>query len=146
MAYKVLDKLNPASLVSPISYSDCYNTIYFSHSGLVSVLRTFSFSPCPRLWDIFFSLTIQLFLLLFANYRQYWILISYCYFCCSLALSYPTICDPMHCCMPGFPVLRYLPKFAQIHVHWVSDAIQPSHPLSPLSPPALNVTSTKNLN
>ena len=38
---------------------------------------------------------------------------------------------------PGFPVLHYLPEFAQTHVHWVSDAIQPSHSLSPLSPPAL---------
>ena len=39
----------------------------------------------------------------------------------------PTLCDPT----PGFPVLRYLPEFAQIHVHWVGDAIQPSHPLLP---------------
>ena len=39
---------------------------------------------------------------------------------------------------PGFPVLSWHPEFAQIHVHRVSDAIQPSHPLSLLSPPALN--------
>ena len=38
----------------------------------------------------------------------------------------------MDCRTPGFPVLHYLPEFAQIHVHWVDDAIQPSHPLSPL--------------
>ena len=37
----------------------------------------------------------------------------------------------MDCSMPDFPVLPYLPEFAQIHVHWVSDAIQPSHPLPP---------------
>ena len=42
--------------------------------------------------------------------------------------------DPMDCSMPGFPVLRCLPEFAQAHVHWVSDAIQPSHPLSFPSP------------
>ena len=42
---------------------------------------------------------------------------------------------------PGFPVLHHLPEFAQTHVHWVSDAIQPSHPLSPPSPPALNLSS-----
>ena len=41
-----------------------------------------------------------------------------------------TLCDPMNCSMPGFPVLHSLPVFAQTHVHWVSDAIQPSHPLS----------------
>ena len=42
--------------------------------------------------------------------------------------------------MPGFPVLHYLPKFAQTHVHCVSDAIQPSHPLSSPSPPAFNLS------
>ena len=44
------------------------------------------------------------------------------------------------CSTPGFPVLHYLPAFAQTHVYWVSDAIQPSHPLSPPSPPALNLS------
>ena len=44
------------------------------------------------------------------------------------------ICDPMDGSMLGFPVHHYPPEFAQIHVHWVSDAIQPSHPLSPSSP------------
>ena len=53
-------------------------------------------------------------------------------FCCSVAKSYPTLCDPMDSSMPGFPVLHYLLKFAQTHVHWVGDAIQPSHPLLPL--------------
>ena len=42
--------------------------------------------------------------------------------------------------MPGFPVLHHLPQFAQIHVHWVADAIQPSHPLSSSSHPALNLS------
>ena len=46
---------------------------------------------------------------------------------------------PLDCSTPGFPVLHYLPEFAQTHVHWVSDAIQPSHPLSP-SFPALNLS------
>ena len=59
--------------------------------------------------------------------------------CCSGAKSCPTLCDPMNCSTPGFPVLHYLPEFAQTHVHLVGDAIQPSHPLSPLSPPALNL-------
>ena len=44
------------------------------------------------------------------------------------------LCDPMDFSTPGFPVLHYLPEFAQTHVHWVSDAIQPSHPLSLTSP------------
>ena len=50
--------------------------------------------------------------------------------------SCPTLCHPMDCCMPGFLVLRHLLELAQIHVHWVSDTIQPSWPLSsPSSPP-----------
>ena len=44
------------------------------------------------------------------------------------------LCNPMDCSMPGFPVLHYFPEFAQAHVYWVDDAIQPSHPLSPASP------------
>ena len=45
---------------------------------------------------------------------------------CSVAESCLTLCNPMNCSTPGFPVLHYLPEFAQTHVHWVSDAIQPS--------------------
>ena len=51
----------------------------------------------------------------------------------------PTLCDPtMDCSMAGFPVLHQLPEIAQTPVHWVSDAIQPSHPLPSPSPPAFN--------
>jgi len=51
-------------------------------------------------------------------------------FICFLAAQlYPTLCDLMDCSTPGFPVLHYLPEFAQTHVHWVDDGIQPSHPL-----------------
>ena len=58
--------------------------------------------------------------------------------CCSVAQSYPTLCNPMDCSTPGSLVLHYLREFAQTQVHWVNDAIQPSHPLSPTSPPALS--------
>ena len=58
--------------------------------------------------------------------------------CYSLAKSCPPLCNPMDCSMPGFHILHYLPEFAQIHVHWVGDAIQPSHLLSSPSPPAFN--------
>ena len=54
--------------------------------------------------------------------------------CYSVAKLCPTLCDPMNCSTPGFPVLHYLLEFAQIHVHWVGDVIQPSHPLPPPSP------------
>ena len=55
-------------------------------------------------------------------------------------VSAMTLCDPMDCNTPGFPVLHCLLEFAQIHVRWVSSAIQPSHPLSPASPPALSLS------
>ena len=56
-----------------------------------------------------------------------------------------TICHPMNCSTPGFSVHHYLPEFAQTHVHCVCDAIQPSHPLWPPSPPALNLSQHQGL-
>ena len=47
-----------------------------------------------------------------------------------------TLCDPIDCSMPGLPVPHHLPEFAQVHVHCISDAVQPSHPLMPSSPSA----------
>ena len=51
----------------------------------------------------------------------------------------------MNCSTPGFPVHHQLPELAQTHVHWVSDAIQPSHPLSSPSPPAFNISQHQGL-
>ena len=53
--------------------------------------------------------------------------------CCSVTRSCPTIRDPKDCSIPGFLGRHHLPEFAQTYVHWVSDTIQPSHPLSSLS-------------
>ena len=58
----------------------------------------------------------------------------------SVAQSCPTLCDPIDCSTPGLPVHSQLPEFTQTHVHWVGDAIQPSHPLSSPSPPAFNLS------
>ena len=58
----------------------------------------------------------------------------------SVAQSCPTLCDPMDCSTPGLPVHHQLPELTQTHVHRVGDAIQPSHPLSSPSPPALNLS------
>ena len=63
----------------------------------------------------------------------------------SVTQSCLTLCNPLDCSAPGFPVFHYLPEFAQTHVHWVSDAIQPSHPLSPPSPPALSLSHHQGL-
>ena len=57
----------------------------------------------------------------------------------------PTVCEPMDCSTPGLPVHHQLPELAQTHVHQVSDAIQPSHPLLPASPPAINLSQHQGL-
>ena len=66
-----------------------------------------------------------------------------CCNCCSVTQSCPILCNPMDCSTPGIPVPHHLPEFAQTHVHWVSHAIQPSHPLSSPSPPVFNIPSIR---
>ena len=63
----------------------------------------------------------------------------------SVAQSCPTLCNPMNHSMPGLPVHHQLLEFTQIHVHWVRDAIQPSHPLSSPSPPAPTLSQHQSL-
>ena len=63
----------------------------------------------------------------------------------SVAQSCPALCDYMNCSMPGFHVHHQLLELAQTYVHWVSDAIQPSHPLSSLSLPAFNLSHHQGL-
>ena len=61
------------------------------------------------------------------------------------SLSRVWLCDPINCSMPDLPVHHHLPELTQTHVHWVGDAIQPSHPLSSPSPPALNPSQHQSL-
>ena len=63
----------------------------------------------------------------------------------SVAQSCPTLCDPLNRSTSGLPVHHQLPGFTQTHVHRVSDAIQPSHPLSSPSPPAPNPSQNQSL-
>ena len=63
----------------------------------------------------------------------------------SVAQLCPTLCDPMNRSTPGLPVHHQLPESTQTHVHRVNDAIQPSHPLSSPSPPALNLSQHQGL-
>ena len=63
----------------------------------------------------------------------------------SVAQSRPTLCDPVNRSTPGLPVHHQLPEFIQTHVHRVSDAIQPSHPLPAPSPPAPNPSQHQSL-
>ena len=63
--------------------------------------------------------------------------------CCSVTNSCPTLHDPMACSIPGLPVLHHLPEF--VHVHWICDTIQASHPLSPSSPCTFNLYQHQGL-
>ena len=63
----------------------------------------------------------------------------------SVTQSCPTLCDSMNCSTPGLPVHHQLPEFTQTHVHRVSDAIQPSHPLLSPSPLAPNPSQHQSL-
>ena len=68
-----------------------------------------------------------------------------CYCCSAAPQSCPTLCNPVDCSTPGFPVPHHLPKFAQVHVHCIGDTIQPSHPLTPPSLPAFNLSQHQGL-
>ena len=63
----------------------------------------------------------------------------------SVAQSCPTLCDPVDCSTSGLPVHHQFLEFTQTHVHWVSDAIQPSHPLSSPSSPTFSLSQRQNL-
>ena len=83
--------------------------------------------------------------------QHHWIIFSsYLIFSVSLSVSSvaqscQTLCDPMNHSTPGLPLLHQLLQFTQTHVHRVSDAIQPSHPLSCPSPPAPNPSQHQSL-
>ena len=101
-------------------YSELFGLLYFLHP-FVNLIRIYWEVPQARLgfWKIF------------------------C--CCSVIKMCPTLWDPMDCSTPGLPDLLYLPEFAQTHVSWVGDVIQPSHLLLPPSPPALNLCQNQGL-
>ena len=69
----------------------------------------------------------------------------YIYSCCSVPKSCLSLCGPMDCSIARLPVLQHLPEFAQTHIHWVSDTILPSHPLSSPSLPAFNLYQHQGL-
>ena len=71
--------------------------------------------------------------------------LTICYQFSSVAQLCLSLCDPMDCSTPGLPVHHQLPESTQTHVHWVGDAIQPSHSLLPPSPPAFNLSQHQGL-
>jgi len=72
--------------------------------------------------------------------------ISFSWHCCSpVAKMYLTLCNPMNGSTPGFPVFHCLLEFAQTHIHWIDDVIDPSNPLSLPFPPAFNLSQHQGL-
>ena len=91
--------------------------VLFDLNCLIMLIAYLSTSFCPWGMD---TLVLELMLI----------------YCCSVTKLCQALCDPMDCSTAGFPVLYHLPEFAQSHVHWVGDAIQPSHPLLAPSVPS----------
>ena len=80
-----------------------------------------------------------------ASQSQTWLKWLSVWFSSVQSLNCVWLCDPMDCSTPGLPVRHQLPEFTQTHVHWVSDTIQPSHPLSFPSPPTFNLSQHQGL-
>ena len=103
--------------------------------SLVSYLYLYTYS---QRWDLSRLLMLNLYFLnLFSSFTHPQF--------SSVAQLCPTLCNPMDCSTPGFPVHYQLLELAQTHVHWVGDAVQPSHPLLSPSPPAFNLSQHQGL-
>ena len=96
---------------------------------------------CQRLLGFFSSFYMAHFLSFYFNCHH----LNLVHQIRSVAQSCLTLCDPMNRSTPGLLVHHQLPEFTQTHVHRVSDAIQPSHPLSSPSPPAPNPSQHQSL-
>ena len=100
---------------------------YFADKGSYSQSYGFS-SSHVWMWEL--------------DHKEGWALKNWCL---QTVVLEKTVGSPMDCSIPGFSVLLHLPECAQTHVHWVGDAIQPSHPLSSPSPPAFNLSQLQGL-
>ena len=110
--------------------------IFIGDAFSVSDFHVFRVFRVLILWVLF---TIPWHFLIYQHWDQSSVQFS------SVAQSCPTLCDPMNRSTPGLPVHHQLPEFTQTHVHRVSDAIQPSHPLSSPSPHAPNPSQHQSL-
>ena len=111
---------------SPSIYLPIYLSTFLSIHPLFLLTKHFSCSP---------------FLLVKSLCCVFLTCISFSWHCSwPVTKLYLAFCNPMNCSTPGFPVHHQLPEFTQTHVHWVGDAIQPSHPLSSPSPPTFNLS------
>ena len=105
----------------------------------------------PHIFAVFSNNTMLVLYYWFQLFTRLLVIYSYVcvsvdvLYCCSVTKLCLTLSHPMNCSTPDFPVFHYLQEFAQTHVHWVDDAIQPSHPLSPSSPLVLSLSQHQGL-
>jgi len=109
------------------------NLLYISDSWTIKIQT----QPYFREWSLHSNFTRP-------HMKHFFVIKHFSQFS-SVAQSCLTLCDPMDCSMPGHLVHHQLPEFTQTHVHRVGDAIQPSHPLSPPSPPVFNLSQYQGL-
>ena len=107
-----------------------------------SVLKCYHSAPDLQMWTSIPSQPVSFLNIIkihsFLKCFTYWFVVQSLKPC-------PTLCSPMDCSMPGFPVFCYLPELTQTHVDWVGDAIQLSYPLLPPSPLAFNLSQHQGL-
>ena len=134
-------KISMRSISSNISFKTCVSLLIFCFDDLSIGVSELLNSPI-----IFVLLSITPFISVSVclMYQGASMLDSSVQFS-SVTQSCPTLCDSMNHSTPGLPVHHQLPEFTQTHVHQVSDAIQPSHPLSSSSPPAPNPSQHQSL-
>ena len=109
--------------------------LYFYHNPEIHVISYFLSDYCLVFFSIGFYSKLH-----FTWYLQCQRSTLKCPVCCSVAQSCPTLCNTMDCSTPGLPVPHHLPEFAQVHVHCIGDAIQPSHSLTPSSSSTFNLS------
>ena len=124
---------------TPGVHSNSHPSSQWCHPAISSSVVPFSSCPQSLPASESFPMSKLLHVNLYTKQKQSSVQFS------SVTQSWPTLCDPMNCSTPGLPVHHQIPEFAQTHVHRVSDAIQPSHPLSSPSPPAPNPSQYQSL-
>ena len=140
LAWRISWTQKPGGLQSTRSQSQTWLSDFHFFFTFFKVRKaTTNADLLPQLVHRYEQVTLEILLFRFKGISK----VKIC--CCSVIQSCLTLCNPMDCSTPDFPVLSYLPEFAQTHVHWVSDIIKLSQSLSPHSPLALNLSQHQGL-
>ena len=131
------------SLQEPFSYLNSWGGVWVADTAVPGPLVNSAIQK-PAVFWLWVVCRNSLFQL--EKFNNYTVFLKYFInFSSVQSLSCVQLCDPMDCSTPGFPVHHHLLEFTQTHVHWVGDAIQPSHPLLSPSPPAFSLAQHQGL-